>query len=461
MPATFVKQLTGPGTRSEAFDFRATDLGYCALAPDRSRLMTIYGDTFRGARVGAGEWLSPVLTYSSPNSVRGGLDQHSAFGGQRAAQLLPYGHNVGGISTVLPGGLITVGDKSYLFAVVSTGYPNVRSTEIQVTTGDGSVWKHSGTEWPADWLGGHWQMFAPVDWGDGFVYIFSTGFQRNKGIILHRVPRDRILDKSAYVPWGWTSARGWAWGQPASIIWNVNAGEITAAKIGNDLVVGLFNGSNGRVELKVMTSPTDNMITAPVYTVVDPGKWPGDAGNLPVDNWSAGVVAQPYAGHIIPGSTHDEVHVVVSQWKNQNRPATDGWPYLSLQFKLKINPRNPLPQSPKEFTVAEDAAPVYAQLVGTDKVRLHEGRLKPDGTPDPFDTGSMREMLKSTAFEQTLWLKQRGLAGLRTDYARQDTNTGHSVRSSSHGAIVTELMVALCEASGVDVRTVLGSKGLA
>jgi hypothetical protein len=473
MNATLVRQITGPGTSTERYGFLATDLGYCALAPDRSRMMTIFGDTFRDRRVGAGEWMSPVLMYSDPAKFRAGLDFNGTFGplGNRAVQQLPYTHNVGGISTVLPSGLITVGDTAYLFATVSSGYPAVRSVEIQVSKGDGGTWKHSGVEWRGDFLGGFFQMFAPVDWGDGFVYLFSSGFQRDKGVILHRVPKDKILDKNAYVPWGWTQARGWQWGQPASVIFNDKIGEMTAEKIGNDLVLCYFNGSKYRVEVAVMTSPTDNLITCPKYTAVAGAGWPGE---MNPENWQAGTMAQVYGGHIVPGSTHDELHIVVSQWRNQGRPATDGWPYLSVQFKMKINNRNALPakvvDSPKvptpspaqpEGNPVSDADKVFQALQNdNDKVSLHVGRRDGDGKDTSFQTGSVREMVKNASFEQTLWLKRRSLESLRKNTNTPDTQLGHSVRAASHAAINTELLAALCKASGIDVNGTLAAAGI-
>jgi len=38
---------------------------------------------------------------------------------------------------------------------------------------------------------------------DGYVYVFSTGFQRDKGLLLQRVPADRLADPAGWEGWGY------------------------------------------------------------------------------------------------------------------------------------------------------------------------------------------------------------------------------------------------------------------
>lgn len=51
--------ITGPG-RTDRFGVTCTDLGASVLAPD-GKLVSVFGDTFSGHRVGQGDWRSPVV----------------------------------------------------------------------------------------------------------------------------------------------------------------------------------------------------------------------------------------------------------------------------------------------------------------------------------------------------------------------------------------------------------------
>lgn len=54
-----VIDVTGPG-RTDRFGVTATDLGASVIAPN-GKLVSVFGDTFSGSRVGQGDWRSPVV----------------------------------------------------------------------------------------------------------------------------------------------------------------------------------------------------------------------------------------------------------------------------------------------------------------------------------------------------------------------------------------------------------------
>src|SRR5690606_28533785 len=89
-----VKDLTGPGITTR-FSMDATDLGI----PIRTRdgTLFIFGDTFKEARVGGGDWRSPVGLFSTTTNLNAGVTWVRAAGPNPnyASQLLPYVHNVG------------------------------------------------------------------------------------------------------------------------------------------------------------------------------------------------------------------------------------------------------------------------------------------------------------------------------------------------------------------------------
>lgn len=41
-------------------------------------------------------------------------------------------------------------------------------------------------------------------------------------------------------------------------------------------------------------------------------------------------MAQPYGGYIVPGSTLDDLHLLVSQWNTETN-----WPYWTQQFRVQ------------------------------------------------------------------------------------------------------------------------------
>ena len=191
-----VQDLTGPGL-TDQFGATCTDLGASVRAPDGS-LVSVFGDTFSGTRVGSGDWRSPVILIGTGDATRPIV--YRAAGGadpRYARQLWHYRHRNTpgllrrGISTVIPSDLLRVGDTLYLHAIVNQGLGNVRWTEIWRSDDNGISWRKLGpsAKFGAGLYSGHAQCWTwDYDPTDGWVYVVSTGFQRNKGLILRRVP---------------------------------------------------------------------------------------------------------------------------------------------------------------------------------------------------------------------------------------------------------------------------------
>ena len=106
------------------------------------------------------------------------------------------------VSTVIPTDIITIGNEMYLHVMVCEGIGNVHWTEVHRSTDNGEIWNHTGATWPGDHHGGLFQMLTWAQGDDGYVYAFSTGFQRDKGLILQRVFADRVTDPDAWEGWG-------------------------------------------------------------------------------------------------------------------------------------------------------------------------------------------------------------------------------------------------------------------
>lgn len=334
MPTTTkIADLTGPGL-TDAFTVGGTDLGVMATAPD-GRLVAVFGDTFDDAGVGGPGWRSPVVLFADPGSVAGGLRWTGSAGARSdyAEQLVAHPKarwfSRRRISTILPADVITVGDTMYLHVMANRGLGNVLWSEILASTDNGETWTRTGCEWPGD----HYQgLFQQLTWclgDDGYVYAYTTGFQRNAGLLLHRVPAESITDPRAWEPWGFADER-WAWGNPPTITLPGALGELNLRRVpGPDgrlhWLLTFFNAGDYRIESLLLDAPNADLYRAPRATVLDGCPWDGE-------DHGCGRVAQLYGGYVVPGSTLSDLHLVVSQWNTEHN-----WPYRAMQFRTDLS----------------------------------------------------------------------------------------------------------------------------
>ncbi|MGW8731095.1 DUF4185 domain-containing protein [Streptomyces sp. NPDC055808] len=311
--------LTGPGITTR-FRMEAADLGIPARTPD-GRLLFVFGDTFEEARVGGGWWRSPVALYGYL-PADGPVGWTAAVGGGHARQLRSYPHDGPTFSTVLPTDVITIGADMYLHVAVHQGFGNVQWSEIWRSPDAGETWQPTAARFPGTLHGG---LFQLLTWGlgeDGYVYVLSTGFQRNKPAILHRVPADRITDPSSYRPWG-RRAGTWAWGNPPTAVLDGSVGEMCLRPLAGRWILTWFDAGGYRIDALVLDTPAALAGTpaANRVTLIRGGAW-GQEDDAHV--------AQLYGGYVIPGSTLDDLHLTVSQWNT-----AAGWPYHVMHFRIR------------------------------------------------------------------------------------------------------------------------------
>lgn len=328
--------LTGPGL-TDRWGVTCADLGASVRAPNRT-LVSVFGDTFSGNQVGHGDWRSPVILIGTGNAAR--RIRYQRAGGrdpQYAHQLWHYPHRSTasgrmrrGISTVIPSDLLRVEDALYLHAIVNRGFGNVVWTELWRSDDNAISWRRFGTEFPGDLHGGHAQCWSwDYDPDDGWVYVVSTGFQRDKGVILRRVRPAHLGETSRYASWGYRSGR-WSWGgdptpiTPDGETW----GELSLRRLASGTwILGGFLSSNYALGYRVISSPTAAR-EAPLQLPVVGTTW--DA-----EDHSRNRVAQLYGGYLLPESRLDRaggVGLVVSQWNTAH-----GWPYRAMQFRVTLH----------------------------------------------------------------------------------------------------------------------------
>ena len=333
-PIGKVKDLTGPGI-TDHFGAACTDLGASVQTAD-GHLVSVFGDTFSGHRVGAGDWRSPVILIGAGNATHpivythaGGRDRHYA------RQLWHYRRrpNPGllrrGISTVIPSDLLRVDGALYLHVIVNRGFGNVVWTEIWRSEDSGESWRHLGdnAKFPADQYDGHAQCWTwDYNPEDGWVYIVSTGFQRDKGLILRRVRPEHIGNRHCYEAWG-----DGRWGGQASVITPADEtwGEISLRRFGcGTWVLGGFLSSSYALGYRALPILTDDLNHVPLQLPITGCTWDAE------DHGVGCRVAQLYGGYLLPGSrldTEGGVGLVVSQWNTAR-----GWPYRVMQFRVTL-----------------------------------------------------------------------------------------------------------------------------
>jgi hypothetical protein len=249
-----------------------------------------------------------------------GVTFSGAVGGSYASQLWYYPRSAG-YSTVIPSDVINIGETMYMHAVVhGESLAEVRWTGVWRSSDSGANWQFTGVRFPADKDGGQFQLITWGQGNDGFVYIFATGAQRDKGIILYRVPQAELENANAYEPWGWNGRR-WAWGNPATIVADGQWGEMCLRPIDGKWLLTWFNAGQYRIDAMVLNTPTDNLFTARKTTLIRGGAWGQE---------DATHVAQLYGGYIIPGSTLQDLHLTVSQWNTTTNDV-----YHVMQFRAQ------------------------------------------------------------------------------------------------------------------------------
>ena len=247
-------------------------------------------------------------------------------------------------STVLPSDVLTIGDTMYLHVMVNEGLGTVTRTQIHRSTDDGRTWEPTGAEFSPLLEGGHRQLWTWERGEDGWVYVMSTGFQRDKGVILMRVREEHLADPDTgrWQTWGYREG-GWDWGNPTTIVLPGRIGEMYLRRCEDFWTLTYFNAEHYRIDCLTFAHIGADLLDRSVttHTTLLPGCAWGDESDGTDPASGPARVAQLYCGCPVPGSTPEQWHFVVSQWNTHDSAAGPaGWPYRSMQFVGSI-PRPP------------------------------------------------------------------------------------------------------------------------
>ncbi|MFE6049349.1 DUF4185 domain-containing protein [Kitasatospora sp. NPDC056446] len=318
--ATKVKNLSGP---AETGPFAApwTDLGIPVRCPDGTMLF-VCGDTFDGDQVGATDWRAPVGLRSSSADL-GNLSIDGSVGGSHATSLVDEPHNPVGdkFTTAIPSDVFVVDGVLYMHLMRGVIY-DTHHTDFWRSTDNGETWEYL-CQWAGDLHGGQFQQKTYAVAADGYCYVLSTVFNRDveSGMLLHRVRNDSLGNPDAYEPWGYADG-GWRWNAPAptTVFGTRKWGEMCFRAMDGKYVLTWLNMDPLSIRAMVFALPTSDLTTTLEQTMILPGAPGQDTGNL---------VASPYGGFVIPGSTFGNFHIVVSQWYDSTN-------YRIMQYRIAM-----------------------------------------------------------------------------------------------------------------------------
>ncbi|MGV9714049.1 DUF4185 domain-containing protein [Gordonia sp. NPDC003424] len=311
----YVSTLTGKGSTSRTdkrWQVQGTDLGIMwEAAPDK--VAVAFGDTFGKGFMPPGangrDWRSNILGFSSDRKLADGMSIDTMVQDSRchAAQVISARHIDHIEMTTIPTSGFAVGNRQYMsyMSVRTWGpIPGVWLTNyggLAYSDDGGSTWtKDSYARWDNIFGTSQFQVSSMVPQGD-YVYMFGTPNSRLGSIGLARVPKDSVLNKTAYQYWRdgrWVPARD---GNVASVLFGGPAGEISAR----------YDAASQRWQLSYLDGLRQAIV---LRTARSPqGLW-----SEPADLVHSARYAQLYGGFLHPWSSGGDLYFTMSTWTEYN-----------------------------------------------------------------------------------------------------------------------------------------------
>jgi hypothetical protein len=331
LPPNGVKNLgpiAGTGAQPGIPGIGAADLGEIVELPD-GRLVAVFGDSFKGDKVGGPDnehyrsVAVPIVGWDKDGKPIFGQPFNSPGGPGTPNVLFPPPPEALAIdpnTNPLPAGSFQVNGKTYMMVSGTSGLkPTAGSWLVEVSNDPSKGWQPVPGSWRPSRPGVPGNpptQISGYQGKDGMVYIAADSFDRSQGVTMYRVDPTNATDRNAWQPW-----TGKDWGQPGqapTLVTQQGAhyGELSFRDVDGHPVLSGFNSTPGvnQVEVRVADDPT--RMFAPGVTPIVAAQQTAPA--------APGYIYQPYGGYIMPGSTLDDLNILVSQWNTQNGP--DGTP---------------------------------------------------------------------------------------------------------------------------------------
>lgn len=210
-----VSQLTGPGSENRTdkrWQVDGTDLGIMWESKP-GEIAVAFGDSFgKGWEygvVGGPDWRSNTLGHSADTDLTDGMTIDSMVQDSRchATELIGSRKVKNWETTVIPTSGFAIDDRQYMSYMSIrrwSTFPGMWWTNyggIAYSDDDGSTWvKDPHARWDNMFGLSKFQVSTMVPHGD-FVYMFGTVNGRIGTVGLARVPKDDVLNKTAYQYW--------------------------------------------------------------------------------------------------------------------------------------------------------------------------------------------------------------------------------------------------------------------
>ncbi|MHA3022951.1 DUF4185 domain-containing protein [Mycobacterium sp. BMJ-28] len=331
--------VAGTGSDPGIPGIGAADLGEVVTLPN-GKQVAIFGDAFEGDHVGADPHYRSVavpVSFDSEGRPHYGPPLTGPKGSPNELFSIPQAALDADPATndTLPGGTVKVGNDTYMMVVgTKNNLEPTGSWLVKVNNDFSKPWEAI----PGSWASSSGPDARPTQISgfqsskDGKVYIAADSFDRTSGVTMYQVDPNNggsIADRGTWQPW-----TGAGFGTPTdtpTIVSPDRYGELSFQEVQGHAVLSGFNvhnGPDGAVEVLVGDSPTSVFDNVPTVVVQN--------GTPQGPNW----VPQPYGGFIMPGSTLDNMNILVSQWHQPANAA--GVPigpgiYNSQQVNVNVN----------------------------------------------------------------------------------------------------------------------------
>jgi len=331
--------IAGTGSGTGKLGVGAVDLGEIIALPDGTAI-AVGGDGWKGNWLGKApdpDHYPSVGMGLTPDSVRGlGPVQLSQLLSGTDSSKNPLFAQYPGRGDTLPAGSIEVNGKTYMMVAGTTDLKPTGGTWLVEAKPGQTGWTEIPKSFqPANYANGGQSQISGFQGKDGKVYIAADSFDRQHGVSFYRADPDTFTDRSTWQPWTHQPDGTHGWGgegqQATPISRGENFGELSLREVGGKAVLSGFNQTTGSVELRVGDDPT-KLFDAGIKTTVVAQPGVPDTPNY---------VPRNYGGYIVPGSTLDDMRVLVSQWyvpmDAANHPTGPG-SYNVQEFAVNAGP---------------------------------------------------------------------------------------------------------------------------
>lgn len=312
---TRVAKQTGAGsvTRSDKrWQVYGTDLGI-TWETKPGQVAMVFGDTVgKGFHPPGGQgsdWRSNVLAFSTDRDLSDGVSFDSMVQDSRchAAEVLSSRKLDNVEITTIPTSGFAIGDRQYMSYMSIRTWNSIPTTwwtnhgGIAYSDDGGQTWtKDPHAKWENIFGVSKFQVASMVPAGD-YVYMFGTPNTRLGAVGLARVPKEDVLNKSAYQYWQngvWTPVGGASGATP---IVHGPAGELSVR----------YNDETGQWQMSYLDTAKFGIVLRESDS--PQGLWSDAAKMVSVAEYP-----ELYGGFIHPWSTDDDLYFTISTWSDYN-----------------------------------------------------------------------------------------------------------------------------------------------